>query len=401
MDLWNFYNPPIEDPGTISDPMTQSIVTLGTENMIEKPIEISNIYKDEGGQQYLLGSTLNLFKPYTFSGGGDSRDIALLDNNKNIYLSSPLLLGQFDNCQINLIDLSFESDGKYEPDNEVSIRNDLGKVVEYHDENNYTRINVYLDNQRTVKAKAGNTLNKEFFYSSFEDNESQTGTQGDAKAGNYYFAISDNTLTRQINLTQEDLIGNNGYKATIWCKGQTPGYLEIQINNDASSIQTATSSGRPDWELLEVELTRNDLESYQGTINYILVTVGSTNTVLDAFFDEFKVFPVDATITCSTLDEYGNKTSVSGKNNIYQYFEYDGLGNLILSRDDENNILTYNEYNTDNIAMFTAYQTEPGDEIFPGQVYFVPAYKYASNYHIDYGDGFRCKFWPRSNSSFI
>lgn len=58
-----------------------------------------------------------------------------------------------------------------------------------------------------------------------------------------------------------------------------------------------------------------------------------------ALIDELRCYPQDARMETFAYDNDGNQTVVCDANNIAHYFEYDGLGRLILVRDQEQNIL--------------------------------------------------------------
>ena len=61
--------------------------------------------------------------------------------------------------------------------------------------------------------------------------------------------------------------------------------------------------------------------------------------------DEIRVYPKASMITSYSYDSFGKLVSSSDPNSYTNYYEYDGLGRLILVRDNDYSILKSYEYN--------------------------------------------------------
>jgi YD repeat-containing protein len=84
--------------------------------------------------------------------------------------------------------------------------------------------------------------------------------------------------------------------------------------------------------------SNNKWNYFEGSFSRNISTAGS-------HLDEIRVFPKDALFKTYAYNSFGNLISSTDENNFTTYYEYDGLGRLILIRDNDFNILKTFEYN--------------------------------------------------------
>jgi YD repeat-containing protein len=81
---------------------------------------------------------------------------------------------------------------------------------------------------------------------------------------------------------------------------------------------------------------------FSGVVNYASSINQGTR------LDEIRVFPADAFMTTLTYNVFGNVTSQTDINNSSTNFEFVSFGRLVVTKDNEGNILQTNDYNYAN-----------------------------------------------------
>ena len=122
---------------------------------------------------------------------------------------------------------------------------------------------------------------------------------------------------------------NKGYLFSAWVKGPASSRIKICINN-ASPFDEVYCSGLGVWEYLEVMLTEEEVnENLTEPNDYIRIFV-ENNSYTEAYFDDLRFHPIDATMSTYTYDPLTWKlTSITDANNVSSYFEYDDAGRLV------------------------------------------------------------------------
>lgn len=124
----------------------------------------------------------------------------------------------------------------------------------------------------------------------------------------------------------------------------TSPYLRIQFNEDYSTSETVHCLGTGVWEVLQIEIKKEDIEPYTGTGGYIKVYVGN-NSNSDCYFDDIAFKPAYSDLTTYTYAHLRGVTSKTASDHTTIYYEYDEFGRLKLLRDTDGNILEEYEYN--------------------------------------------------------
>jgi Family of unknown function (DUF5977) len=195
-----------------------------------------------------------------------------------------------------------------------------GKILEANKTGDY--VHSYLWGYQNVfpVAEAKNALSSDIAYSSFEANESgnwiysQTGVLPDVTSptGKKCYKLSSGLVQRAaLNTAQK-------YIVSYWYKGTS----SVSVTGGTqTNIKTAPEKNG--WTYTEREIT--------GTLQ---IDIGGTG-----YIDELRLYPVNAYLTTYTYEPLVGMTSMCDINNKISYFGYDGLGRLLLIRDQDKNII--------------------------------------------------------------
>jgi hypothetical protein len=214
-------------------------------------------------------------------------------------------------------------------------------------------------NKNFAIAKVQNASAGTIAYTSFESD----GTGGWTLTGN---VLKTGGLTghQSFNGTASKTVSSGNYTVTLWSK--TTG--SVSVNSTAGTLLRTIGA----WKLLEWNLS----------------SVTSVSVIGDEF-DEVRLYPKGALMTTFCYEPLVGLTSQCDVNNRLTYYEYDGMGRLLLVRDQDKNIfkkLCYNYagqpeacdvyYNELKIDSFTRNNCGP-DSIGSKVYYTVPAGKYS------------------------
>jgi len=232
-----------------------------------------------------------------------------------------------------------------------------GNVLMLEDANGIMKTTKWGYNNSLPIAGCRNGNDEEFSFTSFENGEGN-GWDHENQIIIYEFAHTGENVVQvdtdfgngsQYGPTQdfyesEGLEADTGFKASVWVKGPSTAYLKMSVNNSSPSTPPAYSLGSGDWELLEVELTKQQIESSMNGDDYIRVFVGN-NTTTPAYFDDIRFHPTDALMTAITYDPRTfNVISVSNENNQAIHYEYDEFGRLKETRNAAKELLSFFDY---------------------------------------------------------
>ena len=237
-------------------------------------------------------------------------------------------------------------------------------AFEYHTYDTYSNPLTILFNRRLsytylwgyngtkLLAETKNANTSECSYSGFENNEfnswyPNTPFQFENQANNVQTGRTSLKIYGGGTVSRNFFVGLNasehsGYKASVWVKGADDAYIKMKVSGQTTNVILNNSGNSTEWHLLEIEMPRT---KYDNSINEnlnIIAEVGSTGV---AYFDDLRFYPMDAQMTTYTYDPLIGITSSSDINNKPTYYEYDGLGRLVLNRDYLGNILKKYDYN--------------------------------------------------------
>lgn len=175
----------------------------------------------------------------------------------------------------------------------------------------------------------GTAAYDELFYSGAEDialNGIDFG--GDVQKGNASFSTDAHTGSQALQIASGqsafELTVNNGsnperqYKISLWAKANN--YTNTKVNVGGSNINHSASElvRAGDW------VQMNFYTSITGQKN-IHVTAEGGSTIVD----DFRVHPIDASLTSYVYNEWDELTHIIGPNNMASQYKYDEAGRLI------------------------------------------------------------------------
>lgn len=190
-----------------------------------------------------------------------------------------------------------------------------GNVSEVSKENDERFSYIWDYNKAFAIAKVQNAPLSSVAYTSFEAD----GTGGWALSGT---RIDTCGLTgrRSFNGTVSKTVSSGNYTVSLWSKTAAT----ISVNSTSGTLVTTIGN----WKLLEWNLA---------SITSITVT--------GTCFDEVRLYPSEAFMTTYCYEPQVGVTVQCDINNRLTYYEYDGMGRLMLVRDQEKNVLKKLCYN--------------------------------------------------------
>ena len=228
-----------------------------------------------------------------------------------------------------------------------------GNVREVEDANEVQTATIWSYNYSLPIASGLNCNSEEFGYTSFENSEGNGWSHVeqiinfDAFTGEKVARVYTTNGTpygpSQDFKESEGLNADIGYKASVWVKGPASAELVISVNN-ANPTDDNSCTGSGDWELLEVELTKEQIESNMDGDDSIRVFVRN-NSATPAYFDDIRFYPADALCNSQTYDiGSGNVTSVSDENSNPKYYQYDEFNRLNTVKNENGEIINNHAY---------------------------------------------------------
>jgi len=199
--------------------------------------------------------------------------------------------------------------------------------------------------QERVIAGATNAAYKEMAYSGTEYSMGNSVAEGGvdrgagsptvvtAHTGDYSLLVNTNTIGYNYLLEPDGDKPMKKYKASVWLYVPGEGESQTELNKvqlyysvhgDIQKEVHATSQKNKSksWYLLELDIIPQGQE---------VITVGVRNLAnRGAYFDDFRVHPLDAGMTSYVYDQVtGELSDVLDGNNFYTHYQYDAMGRLI------------------------------------------------------------------------
>lgn len=227
--------------------------------------------------------------------------------------------------------------------NETTLYDNYSHALEAIDvNNNYasTRMNV---DQTKVMASASNARYGEIAFSGSEyynaNNERDGGvdrgqgspSNGHKHTGEYSLLVGSGKTGFNYTLTSGNADLTRRYKASVWV--YAPGESESQedlnkiklysiINEVKREVHPIIQKSKAkSWYLLSLDIDPNGAP--------VKIECGNSS-VRSVYFDDFRVHPVDASMTSYVYDSFsGELTYILDNNNFYTKFDYDAMGRLI------------------------------------------------------------------------
>jgi hypothetical protein len=297
---------------TSSDPITQGVLNLRNRHIINASVEKYVQRVGSGGSNARV--TSGVVTSY-----GASSPLPTIAYTTNA--ASPIT---------NFAALIITSGGatldtRYRPLIYFDQYDNYGNITQQHKANDILNSYIWDYNASSPIAECENAAANEIAYTSFEWDGSGNWTitsasrsTADAVTGKRSYVLSNGNITKSISNTTKS------YVISFWTKSGSA---------TVNSTSAATSLTRNGW-------TYNEAVIAAGTSS---ITISGAATI-----DELRLYPSDAQMTTYTYEPLVGLTSQTDINNRVNYYEYDGLGRLMLIRDMFGNIVKTIKYHYKN-----------------------------------------------------
>lgn len=195
-----------------------------------------------------------------------------------------------------------------------------GNLLSQKKSNDVSQAYIWDYNKNIPIAEAINTTEDHIAYTSFEADgkggwtfSGTPATDADAPTGKKVYDLSNGAVTRTIS-------ASNMYTITFWAKAATT------VSNATLAFTGRTFNGYTFYE-------------YHTNGSATSVQISGSHRI-----DELRLYPRDARMTTYTYEPLVGITSQCDTNNSIVYYEYDGLGRLVLIKDLFKNILKKYSY---------------------------------------------------------
>ena len=227
---------------------------------------------------------------------------------------------------------------QWQKNSETTLYNVYSNSLEAIDINNHHAATKMSSDHAQVLATASNSEYHEFAYSGAEDNLNSDLAFGggmEIKDGEFVTNLADDnhithTGRKALKLTNANTKtflysfttrADRAYQASVWMNSST-GRLRYSINNvvgQASGLPTANKQAGT-WYLVTIDIPKLTNEAV------LKVWCEVDNGVCT--FDDFRVYPFDASMTSYVYNEWGELSHILDNNNLFTRYIYDGMGRL-------------------------------------------------------------------------
>ncbi len=391
-DLWD---PDVERPTNLENDLTACFFNAIENNRHAIPIQALT-YKqtNSSSPKFVLRAVYNKYKSLDV---GVNQTLEVLAETYSIktpgILLSEIAPPKVEVNSVSNYELTFDSI-HFRTDITFSRYNPKGLSTEILENRGNPSAVIYALDNLTPVFEVSNAYLSEIEYQGFENHESYgwTVTSGCNKSGQY-----SKSGIKSLSIPQNDQISRyvgfdyyptgEGYQASVWVKGT--GNLRLTLNfNNSTIVKSTESNACPDWKLLTVSVSREELDAQNIQHVDLLISLqnlGSGNM----FVDDVLFVPDDAFYQALVYDNRLRLISNFDVNNYYSSFVYDDFNRLIYTKDNDENILEANEYFTGNPSNFVWYPQNPEDTEIQAMetISFVANLKTGTNSYFVYGDG--------------
>lgn len=294
---------------------TGIFANLINSNIINLPIASETWVNKPNGQRQLVNATAT---DYAIISGGNIKPV----KSYNLEAIAPVpenILQPFNTG-------SAIRDANFIKEQQQYVYDNSGNLVQTISKGRSSSV-LYDYHESVITMNIVNAIPNGFAYTSFEAENK----------GNWHY--NDEGIQQQFSITGSycyQLSANNNISSNIFIA--KPSIISLWANNSSILVDGAFSpskviNGIGGWKYYEFEISA-------GTSTH--------NITGDALIDEVRLYPKDSRMTTYTYNSLKNKTSECDPNNRIKYYEYDGLGRLLIERDQNGNVLKTYEYHFKN-----------------------------------------------------
>lgn len=148
-------------------------------------------------------------------------------------------------------------------------------------------------------------------------------------SGSRAFRLIPSGVTQNYYINTPVLTSNKPYVMTFWCNGAVP---SIKDANGLVLNATLQYTLANNWKNYKVEFS----PSVTGIVRF------TTNTA--TYLDELRLFPAGAVMKSNAFAPFVGLTSSTDASARITYYEYDALGRLVDTKDQDGNVISKNEF---------------------------------------------------------
>lgn len=213
------------------------------------------------------------------------------------------------------------------------------------------------DNYSLVKAVAGNAKQTEVKYYDFEES---SNSAADAHTGSRSKNISSGSLGSAPTATPTH---GGKYKAGLWAKVTS-----------TFTVNGQSFPGSPDWQYVQVKLNPSQSVTISGS----------------GYYDDLTIVPEYGTISYFNYDpDTWKVVAMTGPDHRTAYYDYDDAGRLIGVREQDKNLVQFNQYayGNEHFISTTQQYPEPNEDTNFTLTALRSGITVSGNYTWDFGDG--------------
>ncbi len=311
------------------------------------PLVEKQEFNRETVTDYLTGGTLIKYKNF-------GEGIIMPEKVYTIKNTSPISFHTMSsiNSSGNLI---YQAEYGTAPDRVNDLFDTQGNLLQSHIPNDVYTSYLYGYNNTYPIAQAINAAHSEIFFTSFEEPENAKYVTSKKHTGNYSYAIPSNDwiTIHTCEIPRSEMSDN--YNFSIWYNSGTATGSQLanfgyRIRNESGTIlselsyyQGATNNTwkyvQQQFDLAAVASSNPGVQTF--TVQLIFFT---QNTGYTIYLDDFRFHPTGGQLTTYTYKPLVGMTSGTDENEVTTYYEYDDLGRLTTTRDDDGHIINQTGY---------------------------------------------------------
>ncbi|MGI4823593.1 MAG: RHS repeat domain-containing protein [Janthinobacterium lividum] len=303
-----------------------STALLQQQYMLTTPVEQQQWQQSPASARKWVGGTLTTYTPSASSG-------AVPTQVQQAYLAVPNLAVQEPQDATGAF-TTLVSDPAYQPRAAYAYYG-TGELAEQHMTGQPATSYVWGYDDHHLIASARRANLKAIAYTSFEPNA----------AGRWQFN------SEETHYVPAHFTGTRGYQldgtsaAAVRCNSLPAGEYELLVWAHGTAVPVITGANQRRYELTAVANTGG----WRQHRFRVSMPASSTITINAApaqliWIDELRICPVEAQMTSYTHDPLVGETSQTGPDGRTTFYEYDGLGRLVRTRDEQGRILSQQQY---------------------------------------------------------
>ncbi|MEO1256771.1 MAG: RHS repeat domain-containing protein, partial [Bacteroidota bacterium] len=232
----------------------------------------------------------------------------------------------------------------WEEQSEITLYDVHSHALEVKDINENYASTKYDKNNARVLSTAANARYKDYVYSGFENEDFYQGRgliEGGIYLDNGFINDRDyrsHTGRKSIGIDEtggtvfrytvdREAGSPNRYTASVWQRqndGGDTGYFTVS-GGGANIISSKLIGNSGVWELWEAQIY---ISHPSDDFTIFCKTDPMSDNDVRTYFDDFRIRPVDATMTSYVYNEWGELSDILDANNLFTHYEYDAMGRL-------------------------------------------------------------------------